>query len=141
MHRAGAYSLVGLNTCAGERITSKNAGFSLYYQLKIFLGHVFQSTPRQILSSTSISMEAHQEFDFIIVGGGTAGLVVANRLTEDADTSVLVLEAGSDRTKDPRITIPGMSSALYDNPEFDWAFRSVPQVRSSFYNTYLLHNG
>ena len=78
-------------------------------------------------------MEAHQEFDFVIVGGGTAGLVVANRLTEDAGTSVLVLEAGSDQTKDPRITIPGMSSALYDNPEFDWAFRSVPQVTCSSY--------
>ena len=74
-------------------------------------------------------MSADQEFDFVIVGGGTAGLVVANRLTENPNVSVMVLEAGSDRLKDPRITIPGMTAALYDNPEFDWSFKSVPQAR------------
>jgi len=54
--------------------------------------------------------------------------VIANRLTENEDISVLVLEAGSNRIKDPRITVPGLSSALYGNPEFDWMFRSVPQI-------------
>lgn len=73
-------------------------------------------------------MSSSKDFDFIIVGGGTAGLVLANRLTGDSDVHVLVLEAGSNRLEDSRITCPGLTAALYDNPEFDWMFRTVPQV-------------
>ncbi|KAL2794656.1 GMC oxidoreductase-domain-containing protein [Aspergillus keveii] len=66
-------------------------------------------------------------FDFVIVGGGTSGLVVANRLSEDLDVRVLVLEAGTNRVNDPRIQIPGLAATTYENPEFDWDFRSTPQ--------------
>ncbi|KAL9005109.1 MAG: hypothetical protein Q9188_002097 [Gyalolechia gomerana] len=67
-------------------------------------------------------------FDFIIVGGGTSGLVLANRLTEDPHNSVLVLEAGTDRLKDPKITTPGLLTQLYNDPQYDWSFDTVPQV-------------
>ncbi|KAL4919247.1 hypothetical protein BDW62DRAFT_47161 [Aspergillus aurantiobrunneus] len=66
-------------------------------------------------------------FDFIIVGGGTSGLVVANRLSEDPSVRVLVLEAGTNRLNDPRIQIPGLAPATYEDPDFDWDFRSTPQ--------------
>lgn len=66
-------------------------------------------------------------YDFIIVGGGTAGLVVATRLSEDPDKSILVLEAGTDLTADPRANIPIFYAALLGS-EADWAFRTEPQV-------------
>ncbi|BCS27275.1 GMC family oxidoreductase [Aspergillus puulaauensis] len=66
-------------------------------------------------------------FDFIIIGGGTSGLVVANRLTEDPNVRVLVLEAGTNRLNDPRITIPGLAPTTFEDPDFDWNFRSTPQ--------------
>ena len=72
-----------------------------------------------------------EKFDFVVVGGGTSGLVVATRLTEDPGVKVLVLEAGSNRLEDPRIVTPGLAASLYDDPEFDWCFMSTPQVRRS----------
>lgn len=67
-------------------------------------------------------------FDYIIVGGGTAGLTVANRLTEDADVKVLVIEAGQDRTNDALVQVPGLVVGMYGKPEYDWNFSSTPQV-------------
>ncbi|UKZ74075.1 hypothetical protein TrVFT333_001730 [Trichoderma virens FT-333] len=66
-------------------------------------------------------------FDYIIVGGGTAGLTVANRLTEDADVKVLVIEAGQDRTNDALVQVPGLVVGMYGKPEYDWNFSSTPQ--------------
>ncbi|KAJ5087113.1 hypothetical protein NUU61_008420 [Penicillium alfredii] len=66
-------------------------------------------------------------FDFVVIGGGTSGLVVANRLTECRDTRVLVLEAGTNRLNDPRLLVPGLASTTFEDPNFDWNFKSVPQ--------------
>ncbi|KFY35643.1 hypothetical protein V494_05730 [Pseudogymnoascus sp. VKM F-4513 (FW-928)] len=66
-------------------------------------------------------------FDFIVVGGGTSGLVVANRLTEDPNVQVLVLEAGTNRLNDPRLMVPGLGIATFEDPDFDWNFRSSSQ--------------
>ncbi|RAH79184.1 choline dehydrogenase [Aspergillus japonicus CBS 114.51] len=65
-------------------------------------------------------------YDFVVVGGGTAGLVVASRLSEDPSISVLVLEAGADMTADPRVNIPVFYAALLGS-DADWKFQSSPQ--------------
>ncbi|KUL92066.1 hypothetical protein ZTR_02372 [Talaromyces verruculosus] len=63
----------------------------------------------------------------VIIGGGTAGLVVASRLSEEPSTSVLVLEAGDHLTADPRVNIPIFYAALLGS-EADWNFHSTPQT-------------
>lgn len=85
------------------------------------------SLPLPSIETSSIECLAGS-YDYIIVGGGTSGLVIASRLTEDPNVTVLVLEAGSDKLHDSRITTPGLALAMWDNPEFDWQFMTTPQV-------------
>ncbi|PPQ81819.1 hypothetical protein CVT25_013655 [Psilocybe cyanescens] len=78
-------------------------------------------------------------YDYVIVGGGTAGLVVANRLTENSSVSVLVLEAGLNDQGIIPIEIPFVAPTLSPNSAFDWnttttlqpglVNRTVPYIR------------
>ena len=64
--------------------------------------------------------------DYIIVGAGSAGCVLANRLSENPDNSVLLLEAGG-RDKKQEIHIPAAFSKLFKT-EVDWAYFTEPQA-------------
>ncbi|KAH9818546.1 putative GMC oxidoreductase family protein [Teratosphaeria destructans] len=66
--------------------------------------------------------------DFVICGGGTAGLVLAARLSEAPSVSVAVIEAGGDHSHDINVLAPGLLTSLYGNPEYDWGYESVPQA-------------
>ena len=67
-----------------------------------------------------------EEFDYVIVGGGSAGCVLASRLTEDPDIRVLLLEAGG-RDWHPVIHIPLGVGQIRQAEMFDWGYISEPQ--------------
>ena len=71
---------------------------------------------------------APAEFDFIIVGGGSAGSALANRLSADPGTRVLVLEAGRpDYPWDVYIHMPAALTFPIGNRFYDWGYESEPE--------------
>ncbi|KAG6835797.1 hypothetical protein H0H93_014633, partial [Arthromyces matolae] len=77
---------------------------------------------------------AKGSYDFVVVGGGTAGLALATRLTDDPKICVGVIEAGVARLDD-KVLIPGLytesptTPTVLGDPNYDWNFLTVPQSR------------
>ncbi len=67
--------------------------------------------------------EAH--WDIVIVGAGSAGCALAARLSEDAGTRVLLVEAGGENSS-PYVTVPAALVKLIGNPVHDWAYLAEP---------------
>ncbi len=82
--------------------------------------------PQRLVGRTLLP--APERVDLVIVGGGSAGCVLANRLSADPGTSVLVLEAGrADLIIDPLIHMPAALPFPIGNPLYDWKYESEPE--------------
>jgi choline dehydrogenase len=66
------------------------------------------------------------EYDYIIIGAGSAGCVMANRLSENPSNRVLLLEAGGP-DRNPFIHVPAGLANLADNTKVNWAYTTEPQ--------------
>ncbi|KAK7062355.1 choline dehydrogenase [Favolaschia claudopus] len=90
------------------------------------------ATSIQRRSTTDPNKLSGKTFDFVIVGGGTAGLALAGRLAEWSNITVAVIEAGSDGTEyQDQITIPGMSYLKgLTKSSYDWQYQTTPQANA-----------
>jgi len=81
-----------------------------------------------------------QDFDYVMIGGGTAGLCIAARLTENPNVKVGVLEVGESRMDDRQVLTPSLFPTLPGRKEYDWMMNTVPQVSSLFSHTTQVSN-
>ena len=65
-------------------------------------------------------------YDYVIVGGGTAGCLLAARLSEDPSVQVLLLEAGRSAIGEIGVCCPALSGSIWDT-DHEWAFETIPQ--------------
>ncbi|MPT49225.1 MAG: hypothetical protein E2598_12545 [Sphingobium sp.] len=70
--------------------------------------------------------QAGDHFDYVIIGAGSAGCALANRLSEDSDKQVLLLEAGG-KGRRLDVSLPLAVSKLWPNPDITWGFVSEPE--------------
>ncbi|KAJ6535901.1 alcohol oxidase [Mycena vulgaris] len=78
-------------------------------------------------SVSAIEAFIHTSFDYIVIGGGTAGLPIANKLSNDPNIKVGILEAGLFLENDPIIDVPGNMAMNNGQAKYDWLFSTSPQ--------------
>ncbi|TFK36191.1 hypothetical protein BDQ12DRAFT_686983 [Crucibulum laeve] len=78
-----------------------------------------------LIGAAALSKAA--SFDYIVVGGGNAGLVIASRLTENPHVNVLVLEAGPSDSIDFNVTVPGLDLTVTGGSIVDWNYTTAEQ--------------
>ncbi|XP_076623883.1 glucose dehydrogenase [FAD, quinone] [Colletes latitarsis] len=116
---------IGLTTLLS---TTSILGFSLIPLLAISLT-VFRYNQADPESHPTNARELLRTYDFIVVGGGSAGAVIASRLSEVSNWTVLLLEAGSDENEISDVPLLAGYTQL---SEFDWKYQTSPPTVSAY---------
>lgn len=80
------------------------------------------------ITASPVSDIVNKTFSYVIVGGGTAGLTIANRLTQNPEVTVLVIESGQDGKGDPTITDPANMNVAANSPDLTWGLVTTNQT-------------
>ncbi|XP_031636376.1 glucose dehydrogenase [FAD, quinone]-like isoform X3 [Contarinia nasturtii] len=112
-------------SCAAQSVGPANQLFGLLVQT--ILAAQCAISPKDMwpkdYGPTAVEQGLNEPFDFIVVGAGSAGSVVASRLSENPNWKVLLLEAGGDPPIESEIPLWYFP---LQNSEYDWKFRSEP---------------
>ena len=120
------YRVFGSGTVS-LRLASVAASSSYFgFNVGVPFAHNRKYTSVRRLSS---SAKVVDEYDYIIVGAGSAGCVLANRLTgSDQTTKVLLVEAGPDADRNWKVRMPASGMQCLKDPRYNWSYETVPQV-------------
>src|SRR5271166_753620 len=103
---------------------ARNSATAASIWFAIFTGSV--TPPFGPERSRSMPSTSAQRYDYVIIGAGSAGCVLAARLTEDPQVRVLLLEAGP-RDRHWRISMPAAVGSLLSSDRFNWNYVSDPE--------------
>ncbi len=73
-------------------------------------------------------IELRSTYDYIVIGSGSSGSIVASKLSENPNITVLLLEAGKSAATVPNVWVPNEINCLYNDPTIDWGYKTTPQV-------------
>jgi choline dehydrogenase len=116
----GRHSCILVETYASRNMQKFVSSF--FQKRRIFLLPDHRSA-LAMAQPTKIPLRA----DYVIVGGGSAGAVLANRLSEDPATKVVLIEAGGEATSF-MVQMPVGFAHMLTNPKFDWAYAQAPDA-------------
>ncbi|RMZ72537.1 choline dehydrogenase [Pyrenophora seminiperda CCB06] len=122
--------LVRLNRIANSVELRKGAtkSITVLYRMKLLPSLLFVAALSLVPSTSAKTCHVgDSSFDFIIIGGGTAGLTLATRLSQSLPQHcILVIEAGTDGRNVSGIYIPGLRGSTFGTA-YDWSLPTVPQ--------------
>lgn len=103
------------------------------FDLTMLYPFMFKALLRISVLALVVSVQAHynnSHYDYIVVGGGLGGTVVASRLSEDPSISVLLVEAGNFEQYSPNVTNTTVLG-IGQGTSLDWQYQSVPQASAN----------